>query len=147
MRSLLDINVLIALLDSDHPHHGWAESWFKSNIKGGWASCALTQNGCARIMSQAGYPNPVPTAVVIQKLRRATSHTSHEFWISDISLLDETIIDGDRIHGPRQITDACLLALAVRHEGRFVTFDSAVPATAVRKATPANLLVLEPNLI
>lgn len=107
MRSLLDINVLIALLDSDHPHHRWAADWFKSNVEQGWASCPLTQNGCVRIMSQAGYPNPTPTAVVIQKLRRATAHESHE--------------------------------------GRFVTFDSAIPVTAVRKATPANLLVLGPD--
>ena len=56
MRALLDVNVLIALLDQAHPHHGTALSWLRVNIKHGWASCPITQNGCIRIMSQAAYP-------------------------------------------------------------------------------------------
>jgi predicted nucleic acid-binding protein len=56
MHALLDVNVLIALLDSDHVHHARARAWLKENIRHGWASCPLTQNGCIRIMSQPGYP-------------------------------------------------------------------------------------------
>ena len=66
MRALLDVNVLIALLDSDHLHHGRARGWLKENIKHGWASCPLTQNGCIRIMSQTGYPNALPAAAVAE---------------------------------------------------------------------------------
>lgn len=143
MRSLLDINVLIALLDADHPHHGWAVAWFKANVKQGWASCPLTQNGCVRIMSQAGYPNAVPTAVIIQRLRSATAHASHGFWPDDGSLLDDAIVDGNQVHGPRQVTDVYLLALAVNHGGRFVTFDEAIPLSAVRSAEKKHLLVLK----
>ena len=143
MRSLLDINVLIALLDSDHPHHVWAVDWFKTNVKQGWASSPLTQNGCVRIMSQAGYPNAIPTAVVIQRLRSATAHGSHEFWPDDVSLVDEAVVDGDLVHGPRQVTDAYLLALSVNHGGRFVTFDESIPVSAVRRAEKKHLLVLD----
>lgn len=143
MRSLQDINVLIALLDSDHPHHRWAAEWFRANVGAGWVSCPLAQNGCVRIMCQAGYPNPLPTAVVIQKLRRATQHESHEFWPGDVSLVNSSLVDGDRIHGPRQVTDAYLLALTVRHGGRFVTFDAAVPVTAVPAAQTGQLLILD----
>jgi len=32
MRALLDVNVLIALLDTDHLHHGAARDWLSSNI-------------------------------------------------------------------------------------------------------------------
>jgi len=59
MRALLDVNVLIALHDADHVHHARAGQWFEVNGKSGWASTPLTQNGCLRIMAQAGYSNPL----------------------------------------------------------------------------------------
>ena len=43
MRALLDVNVLIALLDSAHTQHAVAHSWLRRNIGGGWASCPITQ--------------------------------------------------------------------------------------------------------
>jgi len=46
------------------------------------------------------------------------------------------------ILGSRQITDAYLLALAVRNRGRFVTFDRAAPLDAVEGATAGHLVVL-----
>jgi hypothetical protein len=51
-------------------------------------------------------------------------------------------VDTTRIHGPRQLTDIYLLALAVQHDGRLVTFDGGIPLTAVRRATPQKLLIL-----
>ncbi len=142
MRALLDINVLIALLDSDHPQHPWAAGWFKSNVQHGWASCPLTQNGCVRIMSQPGYPNSVPVSLVMALLREATGNSAHQFWPDDVSLLDADAVDGTLVHGPRQVTDVYLLALAVGHGGRFVTFDGAVARAAVRKAKPRHLHIL-----
>lgn len=58
MRALLDVNVLTALHDRDHVHHGRVGAWLAANIAHGWSSCPLTQNGCLRIMSQLAYPNP-----------------------------------------------------------------------------------------
>lgn len=142
MRALFDINVLIALFDVDHPFHRIAADWFKENIKSGWASCPLTQNGCVRIMSQPGYPHAAPVAVIIERLREATTHAAHQFWPDDISLLDVKRVDAMRVHGPRQVTDLYLLSLAVRHKGRFVTFDNAIPIQAVHGATAKHLLVL-----
>ena len=142
MRALLDINVLIALLDADHPHHSWAAAWFKGQAQHGWASCPLTQNGCIRIMSQPNYPNSVPASVVMQLLREATGNSAHQFWPDDVSLLDVETVDATLVHGPRQVTDVYLLALAVQHRGRFVTFDGAVALAAVRKARPRHLHIL-----
>ena len=51
-------------------------------------------------------------------------------------------IDVTRLHGPRQITDAYLLALAVAHGGCFVTFDGAVPLSAVPRAQKKHLRVI-----
>jgi hypothetical protein len=59
VRALLDVNVLIALLDSDHASHDSAINWFAKHAREGWASCPITQNGCIRIMSNPGYPNPL----------------------------------------------------------------------------------------
>jgi len=52
------------------------------------------------------------------------------------------VVDSARIHGPKQVTDVYLLALAVRHSGRFVTFDGAVPLSAVLRAEKEHLVVI-----
>jgi toxin-antitoxin system PIN domain toxin len=142
MRALLDVNVLIALLDSDHTSHSVAFDWFTEHAGEGWASCPITQNGCVRIMSNPGYPNALPIQSVMKHLADACEAEVHEFWSDDISLLDPNTFDSTRIHGPRQLTDIYLLALAVGHEGRFVTFDTGIPIAAVRKATARHIVVL-----
>lgn len=142
MRALLDINVLLALLDSDHSDHQRARAWMEATISQGWASCAITQNGFVRIISQARYPSPVAPSEAISRIGVATQTAHHEYWNCELSLLDSRAIDRSRIHGPRQVTDAYLLALATRHGGRFVTFDRSVPVSAVRSATGDNLAIL-----
>ena len=142
MRALLDVNVLIALLDAAHTQHGRAHEWLGKSIKAGWASCPLTQNGVVRIMSQPGYPQSSSPSRIAALLRAAVSTKHHELWPDDISLLDQQRFDLSRVHGPRQITDAFLLGLAVHRNGRFVTFDAAVPTAAVRGFEKRHLLVL-----
>jgi uncharacterized protein len=142
VRALLDVNVLIALLDSDHTSHVVALTWFAKHAREGWASCPITQNGCVRIMSNPSYPNALPVQAVMKRLVDACEADVHEFWSDEVSLLDPDVVDSTRIHGPRQLTDIYLLALAVEQEGRFVTFDTGVPLAVVRKATADNLVVL-----
>jgi uncharacterized protein len=141
-RALLDVNMLIALLDADHLHHRRATQWLAENITFGWASCAITQNGCVRIMSQPGYPNPLPTARVAERLREAT-RTPHHLFIGDAtSLLDEKRFDSEQLLGHRQVTDAWLLGLAVAHRLRLVTFDANMPLRVVCGATAAHVVTL-----
>jgi len=141
-RALLDVNVLLALLDSDHVDHARARRWLETEIRYGWASCAITQNGFVRIISQPRYPSPVSPALALERLARASSTEYHQFWPCSVSLTGEHVVDGSRLHGSRQVTDAYLLALAVTHGGRFVTFDRSIPLSAVPGATDANLTVL-----
>ena len=141
-RSLLDVNVLIALLDSDHLHHSRAAEWLTANIAAGWASCAITQNGCVRIMSQPGYPNALAAARVAQRLREATATRHHEFVPGDLSLLDELHFESEQLLSHRQVTDAYLLGLAVWHGMRFVTFDAGMPLRVVRGAHLEHVVVL-----
>jgi hypothetical protein len=75
-------------------------------------------------------------------LADATANAAHEFWADDVSLLDPGVVDPGRVHGPAQLTDVYLLALAVRHRGRLVTFDRAIPLNAVPGAQKKHLLVL-----
>lgn len=142
MRALLDVNVLVALLDCDHASHDSAIDWFSKHAREGWASCPITQNGCIRIMSNPAYPNPLPIQAVILHLAEACRQDIHEFWPDQVSLLDSDVVDPTRIHGPRQLTDIYLLALAVQHRGRLVTFDAGIPLAAVSKATTQELLIL-----
>jgi toxin-antitoxin system PIN domain toxin len=138
--ALFDVNVLIALLDRDHVSHAAATSWFAANLNPGWASCPITENGTARVMSSPGYPNPLPIAEVLERIGNAARSGSHEFWPDDISLTDSALFDHRAIVGPKQITDRYLLALAVKRGGRLVTFDRAIRATGVRGALAAHIV-------
>jgi len=142
MRALLDINVLLALLDADHVDHRRAQEWISGEIQHGWASCALTQNGFVRIISQPKYPSPVSPFEAVERLRRATSTEHHEFWLCSTSLLDDRRINSSHVHGPRQVTDVYLLALAVEQRGRLVTFDHSIPLSAAPGATPEHLVIV-----
>jgi toxin-antitoxin system PIN domain toxin len=142
MRALLDVNFLIALLDADHIHHSAAMGWLSRNIRHGWASCPLTQNGCVRILAQAAYPGGIAPAEAAALLHGAVSTTHHRFWPDAVSVLGDDVLDWQHLLSARQITDAYLLALAVKYEGRLVTFDRNVPLPAVRGVTAQNLVVI-----
>ena len=67
-------------------------------------------------MSHPGYPNAIPVAAVIERLSAAASDATHMFWADDLSILDSSVVDSSRIHGPRQLTDIYLLALSIARE-------------------------------
>lgn len=142
MRALFDVNVLIALLDADHSLHERATGWFAEHARQGWASCPITQNGCVRVMSHPGYPHPLPVKAIVERLGEACAGAHHAFWPDDVSIIDRDVADPARIHGPRQLTDLYLLALAVRHGGRLVTLDGSIARDAVRGAQSGHLVVL-----
>ena len=143
MRALLDVNVLIALLDAGHLHHAAATRWLAANVKAGWASCPVTQNGCLRVLSLASYPNAQPTAVVADRLSAATTSPSHEFLPDSVSLLAPGVLRWDRVLSSRQVTDTYLLALAAAHGARLVTFDRGISVEAVPSASKRNLVTLD----
>src|SRR5208282_5743375 len=115
MRVLFDVNVLIAIVDEEHVHHWVAHEWWAANRSAGWATCPLTENGLARIMSQSGYKNRVTTTFAIDLLAEQMGEADHAFWPDDVSLCDRTLFDPRCILGPNQITDVYLLALAVKN--------------------------------
>jgi toxin-antitoxin system PIN domain toxin len=143
MRSLLDINVLIALIDPDHAFHQRAHDWWgKGDVA--WASCPLTENGLIRIMTSPAYckTRPFTVAELSETFSAFVEATDHEFWPDSISVIDVQRFQHDRILSPKLITDLYLLALAVENGGRLVTFDQKIPRSAVSQANPGNMLVL-----
>ncbi len=143
MRALLDVNVWIALLDADHALADRANDWI-GREQPAIATCPLTENGVMRIMSGPGYSarSKQTVTTIARLLQEACTVNDHEFWADELSLLDDGSFDPTRLHGPRQIIDAYLLALAIRKGGGFVTFDDAIPLSAVRGASKKHLLVL-----
>jgi toxin-antitoxin system PIN domain toxin len=135
--------VLIALLDADHVGHPIATDWWAAHLGGGWASCPLTQNGAARVMSAPGYTNPLPVVEVVAQLGAACRTEHHRFWPDDLSLTDPRVFDATGLLGPKQITDRYLLALCVRRKGRLVTFDRAIRPTAVVGAKASHIVCLD----
>jgi toxin-antitoxin system PIN domain toxin len=142
MRSLFDVNVLIALLDAAHVHHAEATAWLQRQLAHGWASCPITQIGCVRIMSQPAYPGAVPAAEIAARLAEACAHEAHEFWPASVNLTGTRAVRWSHVLGHRQVTDTYLLALAVHHGGRFVTFDGRIGLQAVPGARKEHLVVL-----
>ena len=59
LRALLDVSVLLPLFDARHTQHAPARGWWALHGDQGWASCPLTQNGFARIISKPGYARPI----------------------------------------------------------------------------------------
>ena len=141
--ALLDVNVLIALFDPNHPMHEAAHRWFGRNRRRGWATCAITINGCARILSNPTYPSFATTPdEVISRLRALCASSDHHFWANSVSLLDDRLFRPTAIMGHQKITDVYLLGLAVHHKGALATFDRSVSIKAVVGANSEHLEVL-----
>jgi len=140
---LLDVNVLIALFDPAHPHHDAAHEWFAANRSQGWATCAITVNGCVRVLSASAYPSRVPLSEAVHMLREFCSAVDHHYWPLAPSLADASLINPALIPGPKQITGVHLLATAIQQGGKLVTFDRTVAWRAVAGAKAADLVVPE----
>ncbi len=138
--TLLDVNLLIALFDPGHPSHSDAHDFFEGQKGKPWATTPLTIDGFVRVISNPAYPTVDATpAQAAAHLRKLCTADKHQFWPDAVSLLDETILRTQFLEGHRQITDARLLALAVRNEGSLATFDRRLPIKAVRGATDRHI--------
>ena len=125
MIALLDVNVLVALAWPNHVHHDAAHAWFSEQRLNGWATCPLTEAGFVRIScNPAAVRQTVTPSDAVGLLQSLRQQGSHSFWSLEISMaeLPDDILA--RIQGYRQITDAVLLAEAIRRGGQLATLDS-----------------------
>jgi len=79
---------------------------------------------------------------VAARLAEATRHPAHHFWPDAVSLLTPGLMEWNNLLTGRHITDAYLLALAVKNRGSFVTLDKGIPLSAVQGAQAKHLVVL-----
>lgn len=142
MRSLYDVNVLIALFDPQHTQHARVKAWHAGVGGAGWASCPITQNGLIRIVSQPRYTHPASVAELLTLLNKATADKSHKFWPDDISLATTGLLNPKVALTSSALTDLYLLALAVKQSGCLVTLDTRITREAVLGARAEHLLVL-----
>jgi uncharacterized protein len=140
--ALLDVNVLIALFDADHVHHDIAHDWFAEHHSDGWATCALTENGFLRVLTNPRSPVVQDRATILTSLSTLCGRPHHQFWAESVSLTDDSLFDMSVIVSHRQLADVYLLGLALRKKGRLVTLDGKIPIKAVRGASRDSLVVL-----
>ncbi|MDO9452788.1 MAG: PIN domain-containing protein [Stagnimonas sp.] len=125
---LLDANVLIALGWEEHIHHGPALRWMKSQPDR-WATCPFTECAFIRIGSNNRItPGATTPANATLALRNLCRQPRHVFWADDYSPADEPVFE--QLQGHRQITDAYLLMLALRHKAKLATFDGGIKTLA-----------------
>ena len=131
MIALPDINVLLALAWSNHPHHDAAHHWFTHAAATGWATCLFTQTGFLRLSLN---PQVVGVAIdcqaAIHLLRSLVAHTAHHY-VETAPALTVSSFDVlvPKIVGYRQVSDATLLHLARVCGLKLTTFDR--PVTAI----------------
>ncbi|MDR2382208.1 MAG: hypothetical protein LBE08_13785 [Bifidobacteriaceae bacterium] len=143
MTALLDVSALIALLDPDHAAHQTVNRWICDHPDEPWATCALTENGYIRIVSQPSYPNRLGIPLAVAALAAARGTPRHQFWDCELSIADPAAVHPNAILGPAQVTDTYLLALAVSRGGRFLTLDRRASTAAVAGAQAASLVLLQ----
>ena len=127
MVSLLDVNVLVALLVPEHEHHWLAVDWFaREAVNDGWATCAVTELGVIRVCAQLAGGRMTPETTADRLIMLTISNRAHTWWpdIASPALLAEVRSAATA----KQVTDGYLLGLARRHGGRIVTFDRALAA-------------------
>ena len=135
--------MLVALFNPQHTHHEATHDWFTDNHSNGWATCALTQNGVVRILTNpAADVEVLRPAELVDRLRQFCASKYHVFWKESVSLTDTKIFNPSLIRGYRQVSDVYLLGLATKMGGHLATLDSGIPLGAVVGATRNNLSVI-----
>ena len=118
------MNVLVALAWPNHVHHGLAHQWFRAHQRDGWATCPVTESGFVRVSSNRrvipGASTPAEAIALLRRMRRLAGHV---FWADDVSPAGADATPFGRVAGYRQVTDAHLLALALRRGGGLATLD------------------------
>ncbi|MBK1875668.1 TA system VapC family ribonuclease toxin [Pelagicoccus mobilis] len=119
-RYLLDVNVLLALFDPSHPRHNDCHEWISTQGSFAWASCPMSENGFARVISNPKYPGIETTpSDALAYLSKFVASSDHTFWPDSISLREFNLSR----FSPKQITDAYFVLLAFNNQGILATLD------------------------
>jgi predicted nucleic acid-binding protein len=141
--TLLDVNVLVALFDPDHVHHGLAHDWFHEQQSAGWATCPLTENGLVRVLSSPRFREAGPAiADIAGRLHALKTTGRHTFWPDGVSITDDPL-STDANAGPSP-DHACLSrGLGARERWAPCDTQSQHPLGAIVGANPDLLQILQ----
>ena len=125
MNYLFDVNALIAGVYEDHEHHAVMRSWMRDNNAAGLRVAPLVMTGCLRVLMTVS--GEKKTGRIVSAIG-AFKEFYHIETVGDITEI-ETL--GNWIRGPKQVTDAHLLAITKQHKLKLLTFDKNIPAREV----------------
>ncbi len=119
---LADVNVLLAVVNSDHADHVEAVDWLRSVAR--FATTPITETGLVRLLMNArvmARPASMSEATAALSAIRSLRHA--DFLADATSLTDARAVTA-HVTGTRQVTDTHLLNLAIAHGCVLTTFDA-----------------------
>lgn len=116
------VNIQIALTNVDHISYERATAWVQ-RTGGLFATCPITQGALIRFMLRAEAGTTIQEAKHF--LAEVVALKGHEFWPAAIS---HQRLPEAGVIGHKQVTDACLVALARHNKGRLATLDRTLAA-------------------
>ena len=100
MIHLPDVNVLLALAWSNHPHHEAAHRWFGSESLVGWATCLLTQGGFVRLsLNPQVVGVRLDASAALDLLIDLAAHPRHQYVQASPPLTDDAFADNRAGYG------------------------------------------------
>ena len=127
---LLDVNVLIALVDTKHVHHETVVEWFWQHHVDGWATCPITENGFIRILGHLNYPNGPQSADAARSLLVAVcAQPGHQFWADAVSI--RSLARYPELPISKHLTDYYLLASAIEKRAKLATLDKRIAPSLI----------------
>ncbi len=116
MKYLLDVNVLLASLWQNHPHHERVFDWLEEKKL---VVCPLVELGCLRISSQPKVFN-APMAKARSLLHAFLTERKVQRVADDLPALESHPQKSD------EVTDSYLASLAEKHGLMFATLDAGI---------------------
>jgi toxin-antitoxin system PIN domain toxin len=140
---LLDVNVLMALAWPNHVHHDLTHRWFAKHRSDGWATTPQTEIGFVRVSSNRSViPDARTPREAAELLRLIVELAGHVFWNDGVSPVLSESFPWERVVGHRQVADAHLIDLAVRHGGRVATLDQGLLALVAGRQAAATVTLI-----
>ena len=125
---LLDVNVLVTLHLPASSAFERVDQWFSRLGSKKFATCAITQAGFVRVLTQQSIytQDPVQLSEARILLRAFLQDSAHQFWPMDTGYLEATAHFEGRAYSHKQVTDSYLLGLAIQHQSTLATLDQAI---------------------
>ncbi|MSU25549.1 MAG: PIN domain-containing protein [Opitutus sp.] len=124
MTYLADVNVLLALAWSHHPHHDRVRVWWAGLGQGeAFATCAITELGFVRISLQPAFASADIGQAKLALAQLRAARPGHVF------LADTVGADAlpPWVKTAQQTSDGHLAALAAAHGAKLATLDTGIP--------------------